>query len=437
MGSVQSLRGFKDSLPPESESASSFESLCRGVLGRYGFREIRLPTLELQELFIKSTGETTDIVEKEMFRLEDAGGRRLALRPEGTPGVVRAYLEHGLSQKGGACKLFYVAPMFRAERPQAGRLREFVQVGVECLGNPHPAADAEAILAAKAVFEEAGLSGRTALRLNNLGCDDDPSCRPAHREALRAFLVSREADLCENCRRRTQRNPLRALDCKGCGPSLADQAPRLIPCAACAGHVQEVSRFLLANGCPHRYPDHGLVRGLDYYTRTVFEFSCSLGTGSQDALAAGGRYDGLVGSMGGPKTPAVGWALGLERVLMAVRAAHPPTDSGKPPGGPSIDAFVALQGKGSGAVLAAVNALEALRRAGLKAGGSAFGASLKAQMREASREEAPFVAIIGDEELQKTPPACTLKDMRAGTQAEVALDSLAELLLRETRRKGE
>ncbi|MEK7743822.1 MAG: ATP phosphoribosyltransferase regulatory subunit, partial [Elusimicrobiota bacterium] len=332
-------------------------------------------------------------------------------------------------------RFWYMGPMFRAERPQAGRLREFVQVGVECLGNPHPAADAEAILAAKAVFEEAGLSGRTALRLNNLGCDDDSSCRPAHREALRAFLRSREGDLCENCLRRTARNPLRALDCKGCGPSLAGQAPRLIPCAACAGHVQEVSRFLLANGCPHRYPDHGLVRGLDYYTRTVFEFSSSLGTGSQDALAGGGRYDGLVGSMGGPKTPAVGWALGLERVLMAVRAARP--DPGIPARGPSIDAFVALQGKGAGAALAAVSALEALRRAGLRAGGSAFGASLKAQMREASREEAPFVAIIGDEELEKTPPACTLKDMRAGTQAEVALGALADLLVRETRGKGE
>ncbi|MEK9145835.1 MAG: ATP phosphoribosyltransferase regulatory subunit, partial [Elusimicrobiota bacterium] len=277
----------------------------------------------------------------------------------------------------------------------------------------------------------------TALRLNNLGCDDDSSCRPAHREALRAFLRSREGDLCENCRRRTARNPLRALDCKGCGPALADQAPRLIPCPACSGHVQEVSRFLLANGCPHRYPDYGLVRGLDYYTRTVFEFSSSLGTGSQDALAGGGRYDGLVGSMGGPKTPAVGWALGLERVLMAVRAAHPPRDPEKPAREPSIDAFVALQGKGAGAALAAVSALEALRRAGLKAGGSVFGASLKAQMREASREGAPFVAIIGDEELQRTPPACTLKDMRAGTQAEVALGSLADMLLRRTRRKGE
>lgn len=426
MGAVQSLRGFKDTLPPDSERASALESLCRRVLGRYGFREIRLPTLELQELFIKSTGETTDIVEKEMFRLEDAGGRRLALRPEGTPGVVRAYLEHGLASKGGACKLFYAGPMFRAERPQAGRLREFVQVGVECLGNPHPAADAEAILAARAVFDEAGLADKTALRLNNLGCEDEPSCRPKHREALREFLRSREVGLCENCRRRIARNPLRALDCKGCGPSLAREAPRLSPCAACAVHVGEVARILLANGSPHTYPDPGLVRGLDYYTRTVFEFSSALGTGSQDALAGGGRYDGLVASMGGPKTPAVGWALGLERVLMAAAAAS--SGARTPPGLRPVDVFVALQGREPGAVLAAAGALESLRRAGFHAGGSLFALSLKAQMREAGREQAPFVAIIGDEELKRTPPACMLKDMRAGTQSEVALDRLADAL---------
>ncbi|MFA6028738.1 MAG: histidine--tRNA ligase [Elusimicrobiota bacterium] len=420
---IQSVRGFRDLLPPESERTAALEALARAALARYGFRELRLPTVENHELFVKSTGETTDIVEKEMFAFEDAGGRRLALRPEGTPGAVRAFLQHSLSQGGPACKLYYVGSMFRAERPQAGRYREFEQIGAETLGNPHPAADVESILALKAVFDAAGLEGRVKLRLNNLGCDEDPSCRPGFRARLKEYLSAREAELCESCRRRVGRNPLRALDCKADGPRLAADAPRLEPCAACAAHVGTVSRALSAEGCAHVYPDANLVRGLDYYTRTVFEFTAA-GVGAQDALAGGGRYDGLVGSMGGPATPAVGWALGVERTLMAALAADPEGAAlrrAMPAEKP--DVFVALQGRGDEADAAGMRLLEAVRRAGLRAAGGLFASSLKAQMREANRCGARFVAILGEEELKSG--ACTLKDMTGGAERRVALDEVA------------
>jgi len=427
MGELSSrpVRGFRDLLPPDSLRAGALEACAREVFLRYGFEEIRLPTVEHQELFVKTTGETTDIVEKEMFHFEDAGGRRLALRPEGTPGVVRAVLDRHLRQQGGVTKLFYSGSMFRAERPQKGRYREFSQIGVETLGNPHPAADVEAILALQALFNAAGLKGRTRLRLNNLGCDISDECRPRFRRRLRDFLKSREAELCDNCRRRMDRNPLRALDCKGDAPKLAQAAPKLEPCGPCREHVEQVSGFLEAAGCSHTFPDAGLVRGLDYYTRTVFEFQAD-GIGSQDAIAGGGRYDSLVGSMGGPQTPAVGWALGLERTLLAVEAADPEWKGLAafiPAAG--VDAFVALQTRGEGAASEGVRLLALLRDAGLRAGGGLFSSSLKAQMKEASRQDARCVLILGEDELKKDPPSCMLRDMAAGSQDEVPLEDAA------------
>ena len=426
--SFQPLRGFQDLLAPEAEQTAALESLAREVFALYGFGEIRLPTLESEELFVKTTGETTDIVEKEMFRLEDAGGRKLALRPEGTPGVVRAFLDRHLKQQGPAAKLYYVGSMFRAERPQAGRYREFEQIGVEALGNAHPASDVEAILTLKTLFDRAGLKGKTKLRLANLGCDEDPECRPRFRARLKEFLRSRESELCPNCRRRMERNPLRALDCKGDGPRLAGEAPRLEPCARCRDHVDAVSRLLESNGCPHVYPDPTLVRGLDYYTRTVFEFSAE-GIGSQDALAGGGRYDYLVGSMGGDPTPAVGWALGVERTLLALRAADPAFAAlmGKRPKN-RADAFVALAFKDPAAVAAAVRALESLRHFGIRSAGGFFDLSLKAQMREAGRQGARFVVIVGEDEFRREPPACMLKDMSNGEQKAVALSGVPEMI---------
>ena len=425
MAETQPVRGFRDLLPPESTRTAALEALIREVLDRYGFAEIRLPTLETADLFVKSTGETSDIVEKEMFRLEDAGGRSLALRPEGTPGAVRAFLNESLRQQGGVTKLFYLGPMFRAERPQKGRYREFVQAGVETLGNPHPAADVEAILALRALFERLGLGERVRLRLNNMGCETDPQCRPAFRSALKAYLQAHLDSLCETCRRRIDRNPLRVLDCKGDGPRLAADAPRLKPCGPCSDHVGMVSTLLAVNGLTHKYPDPALVRGLDYYTRTVFEFGAE-GLGAQDAVAGGGRYDSLVGRMGGPDTPAVGWGLGLERLLIAAEAADPSLKAlaGAPAGS---DVFVALQSPQPEAVAEAVRLLEALRRFGLRAGGGLFASSLKAQFKEAARQGARFAVVLGEAELAKSPPACLLRDMTAGTQEEAPLAGVVEL----------
>ncbi|MDE2292004.1 MAG: histidine--tRNA ligase [Elusimicrobia bacterium] len=423
MAETQPVRGFRDLLPPDSSRTSAFEAAARETLVLYGFSEVRLPTLENRELFVKSTGETTDIVEKEMFALEDAGGRSLALRPEGTPGAVRAYLDKNLRQQGGSAKLFYVASMFRAERPQKGRYREFEQVGVETFGNPHPAADVEAILALSAVFRRVGLEGRVTLKLNNLGCQTQPECRPRYRQALLDFLRSQESTLCETCRRRLDRNPLRVLDCKGDGPRLKPLLPPFEPCTACREHVDTVSTLLAVNGLEH-VRDPQLVRGLDYYTRTVFEFAAE-GVGSQDAVAGGGRYDGLVTQMGGPDTPAVGWALGVERTLMAVEAADPDWKS-LPAAAAGCDAYVAVQSRDARAAAEGTRALESLRRFGLRAGGGLFASSLKAQLKEAGRQGARLAVIIGDAELAKDPPACVLRDMAGASQREVPLSALVD-----------
>ena len=380
----------------------------------------------MKDLFVKSTGETSDIVEKEMFSLQDQGGRDLALRPEGTPGIVRAYINNNLSQEGHASKLFYIGSMFRAERPQAGRYREFEQIGVESLGNGHPAADAECILALRHFLESVGLAGKTRLRLNNIGCDEDPSCRPAYRKELRAFLDARSGELCDNCRRRMDRNPLRALDCKKDGPKLSENAPRLRPCGKCRVHVETVSRLLEENACGHVFPDSNLVRGLDYYTSTVFEFQAD-GIGAQDAVAGGGRYDTLVASMGGKPTPAVGWALGVERLLMAV-LAHDSSGSSlaKISAPPKTDVYLVLATKDAEAVSKGVEIIESLRRFGIRAGGGLFSLSLKAQMREAGRQQVRYTVVLGEDELKKSPPTCKLKDMESGAQEDVALTDLLE-----------
>ncbi|MBI4424217.1 MAG: histidine--tRNA ligase [Elusimicrobia bacterium] len=366
---LQSVRGFKDILPPQSERTSRFEASARRTLEAFGFRELRLPTVEAQELFVKATGETTDIVEKEMFAFTDAGGRQLALRPEGTPGAVRAYLQHGLQSQGGRTKLYYAGSMFRAERPQAGRFREFEQIGAETFGNAHPAADVEALLALTTILDRAGLAGRYQACLNNLGCEE-PECRPAFRARLLEHLRAVAGELCENCRRRIERNPLRALDCKGDGPRLkADpRTPLLEPCAACARHFEQVLGLLAADGGPAPLVDRSLVRGLDYYTRTVFELRSSE-VGSQDALAGGGRYDGLIRSMGGPEVPAVGWALGVERTLLALEAAG--ADDARR--GPAV--YVAVQNDAPDLGRAAMRLLQRLRTQGGEAGLEAEGGS--------------------------------------------------------------
>ncbi|MFH2202183.1 MAG: histidine--tRNA ligase [Elusimicrobiota bacterium] len=426
-GQITTIRGFRDLLGKDCEHTAALEEAARATFELYGYREIRIPTLEHAELFVKSTGETTDIVEKEMYKLTDAGGRHLALRPEGTPGVVRAFLNEHLGQQGPCAKLFYIGSMFRAERPQAGRYREFEQIGVESLGNPHPAADVEAILALKHLLDTVGLGDKTRLRLNNIGCDTDPLCRPRYRERLRAFLREREGGLCASCCGRIERNPLRALDCKKDGPGLAQDAPALEACPRCREHVESVVGMLDAVGCPHKYPDPGLVRGLDYYTSTVFEFQAD-GIGAQDALAGGGRYDSLVESLGGAPTPAVGWALGVERMIMAARAADPETAAlGKilPP--PKTDVFIVIATRDAATASIGTQTIESLRRFGIRTAGGLFALSLKAQMREAGRQGARFAVILGEDELKKEPAACMFKDMENGRQEEIALANLKEI----------
>lgn len=403
----QSVRGFKDILPPESERAAAVEETARHVLRRFGFRELRLPTVETRELYVKSTGETTDIVEKEMFTLADAGGRELALRPEGTPGAVRAYLQHSMSQQGGQVKIFYIGQMFRAERPQAGRFREFEQIGVECFGNAHPAADAELVAALAAILDSVGLSGKYEVRVNNLG-DEKADCRPAYRARLLAYLRNIKNELCEHCQARLEKNPLRVLDCKGDGPRLREKKdlPQLQPCAECKAHFDTFLELLNASGLASKL-DPSLVRGLDYYTRTVFEFK-SNALGSQDALAGGGRYDGLIKSMGGPETPAVGWAFGLERVLIAAKADAEPEYS------KTAMVYVAAQSADSKVQGQAYHLLHLLRdieEASLVVAGGLFNNSLKSQMRDADRLKARYVVIFGDEEAKRGE--CVVKDMAA------------------------
>ncbi|HOX22947.1 MAG TPA: histidine--tRNA ligase, partial [Elusimicrobiales bacterium] len=307
---AQTIRGFRDILEPDAAAFSELENLCRRIFRLYGYSEIRLPTVEQRELFVKSTGDTTDIVEKEMYAFADAGGRLLALRPEGTPGVVRAYMENGLPATDQRRKLFYIGSMFRAERPQAGRYREFEQIGAEYIGNPDPSADAETILLLAELLKAAGIR-EMKLELNSIGC---PQCRPAHRQALLDYLKDHLEELCENCKKRLERNPLRALDCKADGPKLVAQAPAMKYCPDCDAHFAQVRRHLDNAGQAYNI-NPNLVRGLDYYSRTVFEFRAG-GIGSQDAIAAGGRYDSLIKSMGGPDVAAVGWALGADRVLV-------------------------------------------------------------------------------------------------------------------------
>jgi len=418
MTRLMAPRGTRDLLGEEVRAFGRVEEHARGRLLAYGYDEIRTPVFETADLFSRAVGETTDIVEKEMYVFEDRGGRPLSLRPEGTAGVVRAYLEHGWDQSSPAKKLFYVGPMFRAERPQAGRYREFWQLGAECFGNPAPQADAEMLVLVRDILDAVGLKNDVSFKVNSIGC---PACRPVYRDALKAFLLARQDRLCENCRRRMDRNPLRALDCKGDGPQLTD-APLIRDhlCGACTTHRDEVYGLLTATSFPFEETPR-LVRGLDYYSRTVFEVTAP-GLGAQDALGAGGRYDGLVKLLGGPDTPAVGFALGLDRVVRALEA--------RGAGGPVVPKiFVAQAGAGTGPV--AFSIAKDLRE---RARGGCFAVdmggptkSLKAQLRSADGWGAAVVLLVGEEELKNQ--TVVVKDLKAHTQEPVALGAVVPKIL--------
>ena len=395
-------RGMEDILPPKSGAMRRLEDSARKILAAYGYEEIILPVVEQAELYLRSIGEETDIVQKEMFLLEDKGGRILALRPEATAGVARAFVEHGLDCAGLPVKLFYVGPMFRHERPQAGRYRQFHQLGVELIGPAGPEADAETILLVTEILGEAGIP--VELRLNTVG---DALCRPSYLERLVAFLESRSDDLCEDCRRRMIRNPLRVLDCKeeGCREVLRE-APLIHEylCQDCRSHWEGLLDLLGQLGMKPTV-DPLLVRGLDYYTRTVYEL-ISPELGAQNAVAAGGRYDDLIEEVGGRRTPAVGFSLGMERALLLVR------DGGRSRTG----VYVISQAESARREAFLLGA--EFRRRGLRAEVDVMGRSFRAQLREADRRGFRYAAILGEDELEGG--FLTLKDLESGEQRRIS-----------------
>lgn len=382
-------RGTKDILPAEVGRWQQVEAEARAWLANFQCREVRTPIFESTELFERGVGEGTDVVGKEMYSFEDRGQRSLTLRPEGTAGVARAYIEHKLHGAGGPLRLWYLGPMFRYERPAAGRQRQFHQLGVEWLNEASARADAEAIAAGWGLLERLGIPGLKA-HINSVGCED-PVCRPAHRQALEAHLRAHAASLCADCLARTERNPLRALDCKvpSCRPVM-EAAPALDAfwCEACRAHQSEVESLLGAAGLPF-WRDPRLVRGLDYYRRTVFELvSSHPQLGAQGTVLAGGRYDHLVSELGGPATPSVGWALGMERLVFLLPEGL--TDAAL--------AEVVLMAAPGGAATKAFALAQAGRKAGVAVAIAPPG-KLGAQFKFAERMGASFAAILGESEL--------------------------------------
>lgn len=406
-------RGTTDILPADARRWSALESALRDVCELYGYGEIRTPIFEHTELFARGIGEGTDVVEKEMYSFEDRGERSLTLRPEGTAGAVRAYLERRLDAEPQPVKLFYAGPMFRYERPQAGRARQFHQLGVECIGSADPAADVEVIALLVALFRRLSLT-EYEIQLNSIGCLD---CRPAYVQKLKAALEPARESLCNSCRERFERNTLRLLDCKreSCR-KLTKDVPLILDslCQPCEDHFRQVRGYLDDVGIPYTI-NQRLVRGLDYYTRTVFEF-VSPALGAQDALGGGGRYDVLVETLGGPPTPAVGFAAGMERILLAATEADVSA--------PAVDAYVVTlgdAGRDAGVVLA-----ERLRAAGLRTELDYMGRSLRAQMRQANRMGAKTVLIVGDDEA--AAGTVQLRDMQSGEERTVGRDEVLHVL---------
>lgn len=410
---IKGIKGVKDILPDETPRWRVIEDAARGAAVRYGFQEIRIPIFEVTSLFARSIGATTDIVEKEMYTFADRDGTSLTLRPEGTAGTVRAFIEHNLSADPLPQKYFYLGPMFRHERPQAGRLRQFHQFGVESFGTSDPRADVEVIALLWRFLSDLSLPDLT-LEMNSLGSSAD---RRAYLPVLVSFLREQESRLCVNCRRRIDTNPLRVLDCKSPECLAAtDKAPRLTDHLSpeARAHFDQVLGGLAAIGIPYRL-NHRLVRGLDYYCLTAFEIT-STHLGAQNAVGAGGRYDGLVESLGGPTVPAVGFAVGLERVNLMLPARL------TVPGSQSI--YVAAFGvKG---IHAGIILLEELRRVGLSAQTDYRATSLKAHLRQADRAQCSFTVLLGDDEVSRG--SAILRNMQSKAQEEVPLKDFSALL---------
>lgn len=416
MGNIAKPRGTNDILPGEVGKWIYIEGKIREICGQYGYEEIRTPVFEHTELFIRGVGETTDIVEKEMYTFTDRGERSLTLRPEGTSAVVRSYLENKMHTQAVPTKLYYIGPMFRYDRPQAGRYRQFHQFGIEAIGGLDPMIDGEIIALVVDFFQRLGLTD-LEVHLNSVGC---PECRPIYREKLIEYLKTSAGHLCSDCQSRLERNPLRVLDCKveKCRERTS-QAPSVLEhlCQECSEHLDGVKAYLDALNIKYRL-NPKLVRGLDYYTKTAFEIIYQ-GLGAQSTVCGGGRYDGLVSECGGWPTPAVGCALGLERLILTLENKGVAL-----PSRPGTDVFLAPLG--DKARLEGFKILAHLRKAGVKAQIDYQGRGLKAQMKQADRLGAKFAVIIGDDELEKG--TAILRYMGLGEQEEVQLDNLAAIL---------
>lgn len=402
-------KGTKDFVPPESARKQWAEARFRRLAELYGFQEAVTPVIEHTELFIKSSGETSDVVTKEMYTFKDRGDRNITLRPEGTPGVTRALLENALRLP---CRLYYIGPMFRYNRPQKGRYREFYQLGVESFGEASPQADAEVIALGQEFFASLGITDCES-QINSIGCRE---CRPAYYQKLKVFLDERQDRLCGDCRVRAAQNPLRVFDCKeaGCQALLVD-APRSKDnlCLACTEHFDGVQDGLRLRGIPFVINDR-MVRGLDYYSRTAFEY-VSRSIGAQDSLGGGGRYDYMIEDFGGPPTPAIGFALGEERALLAA-AGTPVPDREL--------VFVVALSENERATGIAV--LKELRAQGVNARMDYDSRKVQKQFRSADIAGARFCAILGGNEVAKG--TVSLKDMKSGEQREMAREELARTL---------
>ena len=409
MEKIRKPRGTQDIFSPEVETWVKIETTARRVAARYGYREIRVPTFEELGLYSRGVGETTDVVQKEMYVFRDREERAFALRPEGTAGVVRAIIENGKCSDTMPMKLFYLINCFRYEKPQAGRSREFFQFGTEMFGAADASADFTVISLAASFIRELGIKN-TSLHINSIGC---PKCRPAYRESLVAYLKAHEGELCETCRARMEQNPLRVLDCKveGC-KKVAEGAPRTVDnlCEDCRAHLDKLEASLKAANVPYEIDPH-IVRGLDYYTRTVFEFIAD-GIGAQSTICGGGRYDGLVSQLGGPELPAVGFAMGISRLILAMEASGVAAHEAETP-------VLYVAPMGDAAQREALRITEELRASGVYAECDVTGRGLKAQMKYADKIGAKYTLILGDDELSSGK--AQLRSMADSTQTEIAL----------------
>ena len=408
---TKAVKGTKDVLPGEIYKTQYIESTALDVAERFGFKEIRTPVFEHTELFQRGVGDTTDVVQKEMYTFDDKGGRSITLRPEGTAGAARSFLENGLCNETLPQKVCYLTSCYRYEKPQAGRLREFHQFGVECFGAQSPLADAEIISLANTFFKELGVKDLT-LEINSIGC---PTCRAEYHKALKTYFEGRKDELCDTCKDRLERNPMRILDCKSpvCS-EIAKDAPVVLDylCDECREHFEKVKSYLNAQNIAFKVNPR-IVRGLDYYTKTVFEF-ISESIGAQGTVCGGGRYDGLIEELGGQKTPSLGFGLGIERLmlLMEAQGCEFPKES-------MADLFIAALGEK--AQLKAVEIANDMREEGFTCLYDVNGRGLRAQMKYANKLGAKYTIVLGDDEVESG--IAKLKNMESGEETEIALQT--------------